>query len=325
MASIGKHVLMMNNKRTVPLLGLGTWQSSPGEVKQATKVALECGYRHIDTAQAYGNEAEIGDAIQEFLQATKTPRDELFITTKLAMPFMGADTVKPACQNSLKKLKLDVIDLFLIHTPLGMKYMGLDKPWAIGPDGKVQFEAHDLVACWKAMEKLVDEGLVRSIGVSNFNSEQITRILKNCRIKPVTNQVECHAYFPQEELSSFLKEKDMLLTAYAPFASPGRPKAIRKPDEGTPLLEHPVIADLAKKYKKTPAQILLRNLIQRGMVVIPKSTNPTRIQQNAQVFDFELSETDQTAIAGLKNGKRLFDGSSYGANTHPENPFVVPF
>ncbi|OWF40675.1 aldo-keto reductase family 1 member B10-like [Mizuhopecten yessoensis] len=309
--SISTTRVTLNNGQNMPLLGLGTWQSDPEEVKTAVRTAIDYGYRLIDTAYNYVNEDAIGEVVEEACKAGKVKREEMFICTKLGGIYTRPSDVAHSMSESLRKLRMSYVDLFLIHGPMAFKKP--EDPNNVFPmkDGRPDFEQKvDIEGVWKEMEKLVDQGKTKSIGISNMNAAQLERIRKIARIMPVTNQVECHAYFPQTELEKYLKKYNMPIMAYGPIGSPGR-EAFKGIDIGNDpavpvLLQDPVIAKLATKYNKTPAQILLRNLLQRNIIVIPKSVTPSRIQENGNVFDFQLTPEDMDTIAGIDKGLRLF-------------------
>ena len=307
-----------NNGNEVPAFGLGTWKSKPGEVTQAVKDAIDIGYRHLDCAHVYGNEKEVGAAIQAKVAEGVVKRQDLFVTSKLWNTCHRPDLVEPAVKKTLSDLGLEYLDLYLIHWP--MAYKEGDELFPKDADDNFAMSKVDYLDTWKAMEGLVTKGLVKNIGVSNFNSEQLERVLKNCTIKPVTNQIECHPYLTQKKLSDFCKQRGIIITAYSPLGSPDRPWA--KPTDPV-LLEDKKLGELAKKYKKTPAQILIRYQLDRGHVVIPKSVTKSRIAQNTEVFDFKLKPEDMAYIDSFDcNGRACV---MIGTEVSPYYPFNIPF
>ncbi|XP_055301498.1 aldo-keto reductase family 1 member B1-like isoform X4 [Sitodiplosis mosellana] len=306
--------ITLNNGLSIPQLGLGTWNSPPGEVSQAVKDAIDIGYRHIDCAYVYGNEAEVGEGISAKISEGVVKREDLFITSKLWNTFHRPDLVVPALKKTLENLKTPYLDLYLIHWPFAYKEEGDLFPK--DENDKLQFSDVDFVDTWKAMEEAVDLGLVKSIGISNFNVAQTKRLLESCRIKPVTNQVECHPYLTQIPLSTFLKSVDIVLTAYSPLGSPARPWVTK---DDPVLLEDPKILAIAAKYNKNAAQILIRYQLQRGHVVIPKSVTKGRIASNFNVFDFELTQGDIDEINTFECNGRICPMA--GALGHPFHPF----
>lgn len=242
-------------------------------------------------------------------------REDVFVTSKLWNTFHRPDLVEGALQVTLKNLKLAYLDLYLIHWPVG--YKEGDELFPMGPDGKTFiFSDADYVDTWKAMEKLVDTGLVKNIGLSNFNSKQVQRVLDVARIKPVCNQIECHAYLHQSKLTAFCTEKGIIVTAYSPLGSPARPWV--KQDDIV-LLHDPNLKAIADKHGKEPAQILIRYQIQLGHVVIPKSVTKSRIASNFDVFSFELDGDDMKQLASLERNERICP--EFAAFGHPHHPF----
>ncbi|MCL6586625.1 MAG: aldo/keto reductase [Anoxybacillus sp.] len=259
---------MLHNGVRMPWLGLGVYKVQEGEeVVQAVKTAIEIGYRHIDTAAFYQNEEGVGRAVKE----SGVPREELFITTKVWNSDQGYDTTLKAFEESLKKLDLSYIDLYLVHWPVKGKYK----------------------ETYKALEKLYKDGFVRAIGVSNFQIHHLQDLMATCEIKPMVNQVEYHPRLTQKTLHAFCKENGIQLEAWSPLMRGGE------------LLNEPVLMEIGKKYGKTPAQVILRWDLQNEVVTIPKSVTPKRIKENAGIFDFELTVEEMKAIDALNQDKRI--------------------
>ncbi|WP_433938236.1 aldo/keto reductase [Paenibacillus lautus] len=256
----------LNDGVKMPWLGLGVWKTKEGEeVIQSVKSAIAAGYRSIDTAAIYGNEEGVGQAIRE----SGVSRDELFINTKVWNDDQGYEKTLQAFETSRKKLGLDIVDLYLVHWPGKDKYL----------------------ETWKALIHLQKEGLVRSIGVSNFQIRHLQHIIEDTGVVPVVNQVELHPLLSQKELLGYARENHIVLEAWSPLM------------QGN--LDQPALAQIAEKYGKTTAQVILRWDIQNGVIVIPKSIKDHRIRENAGIFDFELSAEDMAAIDGLNQNKRF--------------------
>jgi len=293
-------IMKLNSGYEIPNVGLGTWKADPGQVGLAVEAALDAGYKHIDCAWVYFNEKEIGEAIKKKVDDGTIKREELFVTTKLWNTFHQPADVKDAFMKSLTDLGLDYIDLYLIHFPVGFTKDG-DNQYPM-KDGKLDIDPVDYVETWKALEKLQKEGLVRSIGVSNFNWKQIERIMKTCEITPAMNQIEIHPFFGNDEEVEWCQKNGIAVTAYSPFGSPDRRWATK--DEKT-ILSDPRVITLAEKYGKNVGQIVLRYLLQRNLIVIPKSVTASRIAGNLKISDFELSSEDFDIIAEMNTRKRF--------------------
>uniref|UniRef100_A0A0K0DWA2 Aldo_ket_red domain-containing protein n=1 Tax=Strongyloides stercoralis TaxID=6248 RepID=A0A0K0DWA2_STRER len=302
--------LKLSNGLSMPLLGLGTWQAQSSEMEKALKIALNNGYRLIDTAKIYQNETIIGKVLKDYFSSGKLVRDEIFVTTKLWCTHNKPTFIESELRNSLKRLQLDYVDLYLIHFPTCFNNSG------------TKFDTTVTVEdTWRGMEKVYEKGLTKAIGVSNFSNEQIERIMKIAKIPIHNSQVEVYLYWPQYEHQEVCKKYNISLTAYAPIGSPGRVnytginwgKTIN-------VLEDNIVLEMAKKYNRTPAQILLRHLIQREICVIPKSSNEKRIIENCQIFDFELSNDDMITLNNIPTRQRLFKQEFMIG--HPEDSFI---
>ncbi|XP_075458660.1 aldo-keto reductase family 1 member C1-like isoform X2 [Ascaphus truei] len=283
--------IVMNDGHKIPVVGFGTYAPEKSLAEEATKVAIEVGYRHIDCAFMYRNEPVVGRAIKAKIADGTVKREDLFYTGKLWATFQVPDKVRPALERSLKDLQLEYMDLFIIHTPIELK----------------------------ALEACKDAGLVKSIGVSNFNRRQLELILNKpgLKHKPVCNQVECHIYLNQSKLLAFCKSQDIVLVGFCVLGSCRDEKWV---DQDSPvLLEDPVLNTIAKKHSRTPAQVAMRHLLQRGIVVLSKSFNPTRIKQNFQVFDFQLSAEDTKTLDALNQNMRYLKVSHF--KDHPKFPY----
>lgn len=297
MSGVNVPKVKLNTGFEVPVFGLGTWKSEPGEVTQAVKDAIDAGYRHIDCAFIYGNEKEVGQALHDKIADGTVKRSDLFITSKLWNTYHRKDLVRKAIEITLADLQIDYLDLYLIHWP--MAYKEDAELFPRDANGKVQYGDADYIDSWKEMEKAVEAGLIRTIGLSNFNKSQILRVLESAKIKPAMLQVECHPYLPQNQLIDFCKSKGIVMTAYSPLGSPARPMA----QPGDPvLLKEPIVLEIAQKYGKNAGHVLIKFQLQRGLVVIPKSTTKSRIQSNINVFDFTLADEDLKALSSLSMG-----------------------
>jgi len=296
---VGGPSVVLSSGARIPLLGLGTFRSQGRDVQESVEVALSAGYRHIDTASMYENEMEIGGVLSKWLSAGKIKREELYITSKLWNVYHRPDRVKEACLRCLQYLQLKYLDLFLIHWPVAFGYIidektQLPKSFPVDKDGKLIFDTTtSLEETWKSMEQLVDAGLVRSIGVSNFNAQQIGIILACCRIRPAVNQIEVHPALTQKSLRDYCVKQNIHVTAYGPLGSPWRPNLKKV------LISDPIVMAIANQHKVSPAQVLIKWCLSYGMSCIPKSVTPDRIRNNLNIFGFELNEEDKAALDKL--------------------------
>nr|KAJ3419578.1 hypothetical protein HK105_006784 [Polyrhizophydium stewartii] len=282
------HSFKLNTGAVIPAFGLGTWRSKPNEVRDAVAHAIKVGYTHIDAAWVYENEDEVGAGIK----ASGVPREKLFITSKLWNTFHRPEQVPLGLKDTLTKLDTPYLDLYLMHWPLAHVNDGTGNSVKDETTGKSKIDPVPVIDTWRAMEKLVDEGKVKAIGVSNFNITKLKALLEVARIRPAVNQVELHPYLPQDELVDFCRKEGILVTAYSPLGS--------TPGPGT-VLNDPVVLEIAERNGKTPAQVLISWAIQRGTQAIPKSVNPTRIEQNLQYF--ALSDADFKALSDLNKSR----------------------
>lgn len=289
--------IQFSNGDLLPQLGLGTWKSEPGEVAAAIKAAVRLGYRHIDCAAIYGNEREIGGALAELFEAGEVQRSDLWITSKLWNTAHAPADVAPALRQTLDDLRLDYLDLYLMHWPVAASPTG----------GVVSLEEVPLLTTWNAMAEQVGAGLCRHIGVSNFSLKKITALTEAAAHKPEMNQIELHPYLQQQALVDYCLANGIAVTGYSPLGSPGRPAGLVSADDPV-LLHDPVVGDIAEKLGVTPAQVLLQWALQRGTVVIPKSVKAARIEQNLAAVQVALGAADVTRLNGLDRHRRYVTG-----------------
>ena len=308
--------LTLNNGNKIPQLGLGTWKSEKGQVAAAVKYALKIGYRHIDCAPVYANEKEVGLALGESLTEGIVKREDIFITSKLWNNQHRRADVVPALKQTLQDLQLDYLDLFLIHWPVAFKK---EVSWATKGEEFIALTELPLIETWRGMEQAVDEGLVKSIGVSNFSQVKLENLRLNGAIQPNVNQVECHPYLQQEELLAYCQNHGIGLTAYSPLGSGDRTSSLKQENE--PLIfENSVIQQIAQKHQATPAQILIKWAIERGTVVIPKSVSPQRIKENFEALQISLDAEDLQQIKALNQNYRYVSGSFFAV---PNSGYTV--
>lgn len=305
--------VQFKNGDSMPTFGLGTWKSAPGEVYKAVKEAIRIGYRHIDCAPIYGNEAEVGQALTECVNEGLVRRDELWITSKVWNNAHASEDVLPAIQKTLTDLQIDYLDLLLIHWPVVIR-KGLTYHES-GSD-LISLDDIPIIETWRQMEVGVDKGLCRNIGVSNFSIVKLEALIEASRIKPEMNQVELHPYLQQPKMLDFCKDNNLHLTAYAPLGSGDRPDML-KTDNQPIILENPTIIEISERLNTTPAQLLISWAMHRGTVVIPKSVNADRLKQNLGSVELSLSEDDMEKIAKLDTHTRYVNGSFWALEGSP--------
>lgn len=312
-------IKLKNSDFSMPYIGLGTYKADkPQELTNACAVAIECGYRFFDCGYIYDNEEQVGAAILESIGESdgNLKREDFFLSGKIWSTYHSHKKVRECLENSLLKLKTNYLDLLVIHWPMGFKEdAGTNHP--LDENGKyIPSDVH-FTETYRAMEELVNEGKVKYIGLSNFNKEQVQEILDMAKIRPVCNQIEVNPYLPNNELVKFCQNNDLVVIGYASLGASDRPWA--KPDDPVPLKD-PKIFELAEKYEKTTAQIILRWLIQRNIVVCPKSIHFERINENIRIFDFEISERDLLVFKELeKKPFRFYKLPEF--EQHPLYPF----
>jgi 2,5-diketo-D-gluconate reductase A len=261
--------ITLNNGRSIPQLGFGVFQIEPKDTAEAVSTALKAGYRHIDTAEMYGNEREVGEAVAK----SGLDRADIFVTSKLSNDAHLPEDARLAFELSLQELGFDYVDLFLIHWPLPTRYDG------------------DFVSTWKALEEFYRDGRARSIGVSNFQPHHLRRLHENTEVPPAVNQIEVHPFLTQDEVRGFCAEHGIAVEAWSPIG------------QGLEL-DDPTIVSIAQRVGKTPAQVILRWHIQRGDIIFPKSVTPSRVKENFDIFDFELADGDVAEISALNKDQR---------------------
>lgn len=305
--------LEFGNGDKLPILGLGTWKSKPGEVRKAVYWAIEAGYRHIDCAAVYQNEREVGQGIADAIADGLVRRKELFVTSKLWNNSHRHEDVRPAIEKSLSDLRLDYLDLYLIHWPVAFK-PGVG--FATRREEYYTYQDVPVTQTWEAMQEQKAAALTRHIGVSNFNQAKLREIVAMGGEKPEMNQVELQPFLPQDGLVGFCRENGILLTAYSPLGSPDS-RAERHKDDPK-LLDNPVVESVSKKHGATIGQVLIAWSIARDIAVTPKSVNQTRIVENFQAAELSLDSADMQALASLGITHRFVDGSIF---TGPQSPY----
>ena len=301
-----KH-LQFRNGDTAHAIGLGTWKAKGETVKNAIKEAVRAGYRHIDTAAIYDNETDIGEAIQELIKEGTITRDQLFITSKLWNNAHKSEDVLPALNESLKKLQLDYLDLYLIHWPVAFKK---EEIFPQDASGYVSLSEVPILETWTQMEKAKESHLAKHIGVSNFSKKKLDALVNVAKEQPEMNQVELHPLLQQNDLYEYCQSKNVLLTAYSPLGSGDRSAEMKAANEPN-LFEIPTIKSIANKHKVHPAKVLLNWHVQRGTGVIPKSTTPKNIKANYEAAELELDQDDMDSIARLDMNYRFINGKFF--------------
>jgi len=298
------------------MVGYGMWKVPKEATADMVVTAIKAGYRLFDNACDYGNEKEVGMGLKKAFDMGLVKREDIWVTSKLWNTYHAKEHVRTAFEKSLSDLGLEYLDLYLIHFPVAIKFVPFEKNYPPGwihdpnsPNPRMELADVPLRETWEAMEELVDAGLVRNIGLSNFNTSLIRDLLTYARIKPVMNQVELHPYLAQEKLIKFCHLNNIHVTAYSTFG--GTSYIEMGWGNDFEVLQEKVIKDIAKTYKKSPAQIALKWAVQRGTSIIPKTSNPERLQENLHLFDFKLSEEEMKAITSLDRNQHFNDPGVY--------------
>ncbi|MFT6094570.1 MAG: D-xylose reductase [Pseudohongiellaceae bacterium] len=297
----------------MPAVGLGLWKTEKSDTAEAVRQAIEVGYRHLDSAADYGNEREAGEGIASALASGLCTREELWITSKLWNTYHSAEHVQAACEKSLADLGVEYLDLYLIHFPISLKYVDFDTryppEWFFDPESEnptMEIAPVPLMDTWRAMEALVEKGLVKQIGICNYNCALLHDLFSYAKIKPAMLQVESHPYLTQERLLRLANEYDLAVTAFSPLGALSY-LALDMASASESVLEQTVVKAAAQRVNRTPAQVVLRWGVQRGTAIIPKTSKVTRLIENLAVFDFELDSTEMAAISELNSDRRFND------------------
>ncbi len=298
---------------SMPAVGLGIWKIDRSDTAAAVENAIEIGYRHIDSAADYGNEQEAGAGIASAIAKGHATRDELWVTSKLWNTFHRKEHVREACEKSLSDLGLDYLDLYLVHFPIALKYVPIEKryppEWFHDPDAanpRMEMDRVTLAETWAGMEELVSAGLVKQIGVCNYNTGLLIDLMAYASIPPAMLQIESHPFLTQEKLIRLAKDFGMAVTAFSPLGALSYVSLDMATDADTVLTAAPVV-EAANRLGRTPAQVVLRWGVQRGTSIIPKTTRPERLKENLALFDFELSPEEMQAISALNQNRRFND------------------
>ena len=303
----------VSNANSLPAVGYGFWKVDKHEAAQLTYQSLQIGYRHLDCAADYGTELEVGLGIEKGLNENVCAREELWVTSKLWNTCHRPEHVELACKRSIQDLRCEYLDLYLIHFPISLRFVPFETRypagWFFDPNAmppSMEYDPIPIIDTWRAMEDLVDKGLVRNIGVSNFGVSLIRDLLTQSRIRPAVLQIESHPYLTQSKLIRYCHSEGIAVTSFSPLGAPSYvPLGMATSQDS--VLELPMIKDIADKHQRTAAQVVLKWGVQRGTAVIPKSSRPERLRENLQLDDFELSAEEMASISNLNRNQRFND------------------
>lgn len=307
----------MASGRQLASVGLGLWKIEQEQTARVVQAAIDCGYRHFDSACDYGNEIQTGQGLSAAISSGSVAREDLWITSKLWNTHHRREHVRPAVEKSLRDLGLDYLDLYLIHFPIAQKHVPIEvrypPGWFYDPDAanpRVEADRVPIIETWRAMEDLVREGLVREIGVCNFGVSLLRDLLNQADLPPAMLQVEMHPYLTQEKLTRFCHESNIAVTAFSPLGAQSYFQ-LNMAEAGESLIEHETIKAIASAHDRSPAQVLLRWGVQRGTSVVPKTSHADRLKENIAIFDFELSADEMAMISGLDRYRRFNDPGDF--------------
>lgn len=309
--------IKLSSGSQVPSVGLGLWKIENEITADTVHSAIQCGYRHFDSACDYGNEIESGQGLKSAIDSRLVSRDDLWITSKLWNSFHRAEHVRPALLKSLSDLQLDYLDLYLVHFPIASQYVPIDQRyppgWFADPDSadpKVVLDRVPIIETWQAMEELKQEGLVREIGVCNFGTSLLRDLINQAAVPPAMLQIEMHPYLTQEKLTRFCRESGIGVTAFSPLGAQSYFQ-LNMAQQDEAVMESETIKSIAAVHDRTPAQILLRWGVQRGTSIVPKTSNVDRLKQNLAIFDFELDDQQMKSINSLNRNRRFNDPGDF--------------
>lgn len=305
------------NQQQMPAVGFGLWKIAKNDTADRVFKAIEVGYRHLDSAADYGNETQAGEGIKRALADGVCTRDELWITSKLWNTFHRPEHVREACEKTLSDLGVDYLDLYLVHFPIALKYVPISKryppEWVFDPaceQPTMEIDPVPLSDTWRAMEALVHAGLVRNIGVCNYNSALLHDLMAYATLKPAMLQIESHPYLTQQRLIQLAQDYGIAVTAFSPLGAGSYVELSMASDQDS-VLSQPIVQEIAGRVQRTPAQVVLRWGVQRGTSVIPKTSRVERLAENLAVFDFTLSSDDMAAISALNQNRRFNDPGAF--------------